>query len=74
MKNPFITLTTCSGIVIDINIDNICLYEERTYNDSQDTYTYIVMKSGGSVTRNIREKYETVKILINNYYTQGKIL
>ena len=69
--NPFITLTTTDGESIDVNITTICIYEKRTYRDSKDTYTYIVFATGGTVTRNVREKYETIKTLINNYYTQS---
>ena len=68
--NPFITLTTLDGQAIDINVTNICLYEKRGYRDSTETYTYIVFQSGGAVTRNVRETYETIQSRIQNYYTQ----
>jgi hypothetical protein len=71
MKSPFITLRkTRNGRTVSININNICHVEDQTYSDSQGRCTYISLNSPGVTTIHVRENYEYVMSLINEYYGQ----
>jgi len=71
MKNPFIKLRrTNSNNTVSININNICHVEDQTYSNSTDRCTYISLNSPGVTTVHVRENYEYVMLLINEYYGQ----
>tara|TARA_Y100000593_G_scaffold16044_1_gene31676 strand:- start:3237 stop:3461 length:225 start_codon:yes stop_codon:yes gene_type:complete len=74
MKNPFITLTKeRNGNPIRINVTCIQSYDTRSYsNDTSKTYTYILLKGGPGLTREVTETVEEIDELINNYYAPEK--
>jgi len=62
--NPFITLTRIKEAGdVDININHIVCFQQKTYRDSPRKYTYIVLSVSGS-TREVEETPETIREMI----------
>jgi len=69
MRSPFIQLTLADGDAkISVNINNICHVEDQTYSNSKTRITYISLNSPGRTTVHVKENYEHVISLINEYY------
>ena len=63
--NPFITLTRIKGAGdVDININHIVCFEQKTYSDSPRKYTYILVNGGSGCTREVEETPETIREMI----------
>ncbi len=63
--NPFITLTRIKGGGdVDININLIVCFEQKTYSDSPRKYTYILVNGGSGCTREVEETPETIREMI----------
>ena len=63
--NPFITLTRIkSAGDVDININHIVCFEQKTYRDSPRKYTYILINGGDGCTREVEETPETIREMI----------
>lgn len=63
--NPFITLTRIKGTgTVDININHIVCFEQKTYSDSPRKYTYILVNGGSGCTREVEETPETIREMI----------
>ena len=65
--NPFITLTRADGKgYISLNINHIVLYEQKTYSDSPNKYTYILVQGGSGCSRNVKETPDQIDMMINH--------
>jgi len=65
--NPFITLTLIKEKTkIRININHIVLYEQKTYSDTSNKYTYMLIQGGAGCTRKLLETPEQIDDMISH--------
>ena len=63
--NPFITLTLIKGKgEVDINVNHIVAFHQKTYSDSPRKYTYILVAGGSGCSREVEETPETIREMI----------
>jgi len=69
---PFIQLTLRDGKPTFININQVVLVEPRKVHNHMggrdESYTYIVLAGGESITRNVTDSYESVMEAIIGYH------
>ena len=65
--NPFITLTRIKNEgKIRININHIVCFHQKTYSDSPQKYTYILIQGGTGCSRDVEETPEKIDEMINH--------
>ena len=64
--NPFITLTriNCGGDVY-INVNHIVAFHQKTFSDSPQKYTYILVAGGSGCSREVEETPDKILEMIN---------
>ena len=63
--NPFITLTLIKGKGdVDINVNHIVCFQQKTYSDSPRKYTYILVNGGSGCTREVTETPDQIREMI----------
>ena len=69
---PFMQLTLTDGTPTFVNILQVVLVEPRksrnTAGGRDVPYTYIVLSGGESITRNVKDSYDSVMGIIINYH------
>ena len=69
---PFMQLTLRDGNPCFINILQVVLVEPRKVHNHMggrdESYTYIVLSGGESITRNVKDSYDSVMGIIINYH------
>ena len=63
--NPFITLTRIQNKgPVDINVNHIVCFQQKTYSDSPRKYTYILVAGGSGCSREVIETPEQIREMI----------
>ena len=69
---PFMQLTLTCGTPCFISILQVVLVEPRKSRNTMDgsdvPFTYIVLSGGESITRNVKDSYDSVMEIIISYY------
>ena len=65
--NPFITLTRINrGGKVYINVNHIVAFHQKTFSDSPQKYTYILVNGGSGCSREVIETPEEIREIINH--------
>ena len=65
--NPFITLTRINrGGKVYINVNHIVAFHQKTFSDSPQKYTYILVNGGSGCSREVIETPEQIREIINH--------
>ena len=63
--NPFITLTRIQNKgQVDINVNHIVCFQQKTYSDSPRKYTYILIAGGDGCSREVVETPQEIRDMI----------
>ena len=64
--NPFITLTRINrGGNVYINVNHIVAFHQKTFSDSPQKYTYVLIAGGSGCSREVEETPEQIVKMIN---------
>lgn len=63
--NPFITLTLIKNLGdVDINVNHIVCFQQKTYSDSDCKYTYVLVNGGSGCSREVTETPSQIREMI----------